>query len=190
MRTMIGFCMMVGVVLARLSAAQAATEVIRFQANNTFLNAASNDPVTGNSTSVGVTRELGQPGGPVYRIFYLVTNFETGLFLLGSGLLDAQDFQATPQGGSVFVDIHTVTLDMQIGDVPENGLIDVEWEGTGVQRQSGATFFEFDNVRGIIAGTDVTNTAEITGSVFGAPLVDPFGDIRMLRSGTVIITRI
>jgi hypothetical protein len=179
----------VGVIVAQLSAAQAATDVVRFPANNTFLNANSNDPVTGNSTSVGVTRELGASGGPVYRIFYLVSNFETGLFLLGSGVIDAQDFQVTPHGGSVFVDMKTVALDFQIGDVPANGLIDIDWEGTGVQRQSGSTFFQFENVRGIITGTDMSNPATITGSVFGAPLVEPFGDIRMLRSGTIVITR-
>jgi hypothetical protein len=188
MRTMIGF-FVVGVVLAQLTAAQAATEVIRFPANNAFLTANSNDPVTGTSTSVGVTQEVGHPGSPVYRVFYLISNFETGLFLFGSGLIDAQDFQISPQSGSLFVDINTITLDTQIGEVPENGLIDVEWEGTGASRQSGSTFFEFENVRGIIAGTDVTNPAEISGTVFGTPLVDPFGDIRMLRSGTVVITR-
>jgi hypothetical protein len=188
MRTVIGL-FTVGLVVAQLSAANAATDVLRFPANNTFLNAASNDPVTGNSTSVGVTRELGQSGGPVYRLFYLVSNADTGLFLLGSGVIDAQDFQATPQHGSLFVDINTLTLETQIGAVPANGIIDIEWNGTGAQRQSGATFFQFENVRGIIAGTDVTNVANITGSVFGTPLVDPFGDIRMLRSGTVVITR-
>jgi len=188
MKTVIGF-LMVGVVCAQLSTAQAATEVLRFSANNSFLNANSNDPVTGNSTSVGVVRVLGEPGGPEYRLFYLISNFETGLFLLGSGLIDAQDFQVNPQRGSLFVDINTVTLDTQVGDLPENGIIDVEWEGTGVQRQSGSVFLQRDFVLGIAAGTDVTNPAEITGSVFGTPLVDPFGDIRILHSGTIIITR-
>jgi hypothetical protein len=131
---------MVGVVLTQLSSAQAATEVARFPANNTFLTANSNDPVT-------------------------------------------------PQSASLLVDINTLTLDMLQGELPENGLIDVQWEGTGVQRQSGSTFFEGENVRGIFVGTSVTNDADITGSVFGTPLVEPFGDIRILHSAVIVITR-
>ena len=188
MRTVIGL-LMVGVVLTQLSSARAATEVARFPAHNTFLTANSNDPVTGTSTSVGVTRELGLPGGPVYRVFVLISNFDSGFFFFASGLIDAQDFQVNPHRGSLQVDINTITLDQLIGEVPENGVIDVEWEGTGTQRQSGSTFFEGENVRGIFVGTSVTNEADITGSVFGTPLVDPFGDIRILSSAVIVITR-
>jgi hypothetical protein len=188
MRSVIGL-FVVGVVGTQLSLAHAATEVARFPANNSFLTANANDPVTGTSTSVGVTRELGQPGGPVYRVFYLVSNADTGLFLFGSGLIDAQDFQVTPQSGSLHVDINTLTLDQQEGDVPGNGVIDVEWEGTGMQRESGSTFFEFENVRGLFVGTSVTNIADITGSAFGTPLVEPFGEIRILSSAVIVITR-
>ena len=73
-----------------------------------------------------MVRVLGEPGGPQYQLFYLITNFETGLFLFGAGLLDAQDFQVNAQRGSLFVDVNTLTLDTQIGEVPENGIIDVE----------------------------------------------------------------
>jgi hypothetical protein len=178
-----------GAVLAQLSSAQAATEVARFPAHNTFLNANSNDPVTGTSVSVGVTRELGAKGGPVYRVFYMISNADTGLFLFGTGLLDRQDFRVTPKRASLHVDINDLTLETQVGDLPENGVIDVQWEGTGTQREAGSTFFEFDNVRGIIVGTSMTNPAEITGSAFGTPLVEPFGEIRILSSAVVIITR-
>jgi hypothetical protein len=188
MRTLISL-FTTGVVLTQLASAHAATEVARFPAHNTFLSATSNDPVTGTTTSVSVTRELGQPGGPVYRLFYIVSNVDTGLFLLGSGLIDAQDFQVTPQQASLLVDVNTLTLDTQVGELPENGVIDVDWEGTGVQRESGSTFFEGENVRGIFVGTSVTNVADITGSVFGTPLVEPFGDIRILNSATIVITR-
>jgi len=187
MRTVIGFCM-VGAVLAQLSSAQAATEVARFPANNTFLNANSNYP-DGTSVGVGVTRVLGQPGGPRYELFYIVSNFEQGLFQFGSGLIDAQDFQVTPDGGSLFVDLNTVTLDQQVGDIPGDGIIDVEWEGTGSQRQAGAVFFESENVRGIVTGTTLTNPADITGSAFGTPLFEPFGEIRMLTTEVIVITR-
>jgi hypothetical protein len=188
MRTVIGL-FVIGVVLSQLSSAHAATEVARFPAHNTFLTAVSNDPVTGTSTSVGVTRELGLPGGPVYRVFFLMSNPDTGLFLFGSGLIDAQDFQVTPHQASLFVDINTLTLDTLVGEVPENGVIDVQWEGTGVQRDSGSTIFEDANVRFLFVGTSVTNTADITGSVFGVPLVEPFGDIRILNSAVIRITR-
>jgi hypothetical protein len=188
MRTVIGL-FVVGVVLMQLSSARAATEVARFPANNTFLTANSNDPVTGTSTSVSVTRELGLPGGPVYRVFYLISNADTGQFIFGGGLIDAQDFQVSPHRASLHVDINTITLDQQEGEVPENGVIDIEWEGTGTQRESGSTFFEFENVRGLFVGTSVTNLADITGTVFGTPLVEPFGDIRILHQAVIVITR-
>ena len=54
-------------------------------------------------------------------------------------------------------------------------------KGTGVQRQSGSVFLQGDFVLGVAAGTNVTNPAEVTGSVFGTPLVDPTGDIRILH---------
>jgi hypothetical protein len=188
MRTVIGV-FVVGVVLMQLSSVHAATEVARFPAHNTFLSATSNDPVTGTTIQVGVTRELGLPGGPVYRVFYIVSNPDTGLFLLGGGLLDAQDFQVTPQRASLHVDINTLTLDMQVGEVPENGVIDVEWEGTGMQQESGGTSIVSDNVRLLFVGTSMTNPADITGSAFGMPLIEPFGDIRILNSAVIVITR-
>jgi hypothetical protein len=192
MRSVFGV-LVVGAVFVQLSLmpspASAATEVARFPANNSFLVANSNDPVTGTSTSVGVTRELGFPGGPVYRVFYLVSNPDQGLFQFGTGLIDAQDFQITPHAASLNVDINTLTLDSQEGPLPENGVIDVEWEGTGVQREAGGTIFEFDNVRGVFVGTSLTTTADITGSVFGTALVDPFGDIRSLHQAVIVITR-
>jgi len=187
MRTLIGV-FVVGVMVAQLSSAHAATEVARFPAHNTFLSANSNDPVTGTSISVGVTRELGQPGGPVYRVFYIVSNPDTGLFLFGSGLIDAQDFQVTPQQASLNVDLNTLTLDTQVGEIPGNGIIDIEWEGTGAQRESGGTKFVSDNVQFIFTGTSMTNPADITGSAFGMPLVEPFGDIRILASALIVIT--
>jgi hypothetical protein len=187
MRTVIGL-LVVGAVLTQVSSANAA-EVARFPAHNTFLSAISNDPVTGTSTSVGVTRELGLPGGPVYRVFVLMSNPDTGLFLFASGLIDAQDFQVTPQRASLFVDINTIELDTLIGEVPENGVIDVQWEGTGVQRDSGVTISDEDFARFLFVGTSVTTTADITGSVFGVPLVEPFGDIRILNSAVIRIIR-
>ncbi|HET6150299.1 MAG TPA: hypothetical protein VFH68_22355, partial [Polyangia bacterium] len=120
MRTVIGV-LLIGVVVTQLSSAQAATEVARFPANNTFLSAISNDPVTGNSTLVLVTRELGHPGGPVDRLSVLISNADTSLFFFASGLIDGQDFQVTPHSASLFVDINTLTLDTLQGDLPENG---------------------------------------------------------------------
>src|SRR6185369_13167886 len=143
MRTVIGLSL-IGVVVTQLSSAQAATEVARFPAHNTFLSAISNDPVTGNSTSVLVTRELGQRGGPVYRVSVLISNADTGLFFFAAGLIDAQDFQVTPKRASLSVDINTLTLDMLQGQLPANGVITIQWEGTGVQRDSGGTIFDFD----------------------------------------------
>jgi hypothetical protein len=80
-------------------------------------------------------------------------------------------------------------LDTLIGEVPANGVIDVEWEGTGVQRDSGVTISDEDFARFLFVGTSVTNPADITGSVFGVPLVEPFGDIRILNSAVIRIIR-
>jgi hypothetical protein len=187
MRTLCGLVVVVAV-MAQLSTAKAATEVARFPANNSFLMANSNE-VDGTSRSVGVTRELTQSGGPVYRVFYLVTNFETGLFMLGSGLIDRQDFQITPHAASLDIDINAITLDTQIGDLPEDGQISVQWEGTDVQRISGGSVDVSDNIRFLFVGTSVDVTADITGSMFGTPLFEPFGDIRILSSAVIVITQ-
>jgi hypothetical protein len=187
MRTFIGLVVVIAV-MAQLSTAKAATEVARFPANNSFLVANSNEP-DGTSRSVGVTRELTQRGGPVYRVFYLVSNFETGLFMSGSGLIDAQDFQMTPHSASLDIDINTITLDMQVGDLPEDGQISVHWAGTDVQRISGGSVNVSDNIRFLFVGTSVDVTADITGSMFGTPLFEPFGDIRILSSAIIVITR-
>jgi len=188
MRTVIGV-FVVGVVLTQLSSVHAATEVARFPAHNTFLSASSNNEDTGTSISVGVTRELGLPGGPVYRVYYQISNFEAGLYQFGTALIDAQDFQVTPQRASLHVDINTLTLEGVVGDIPENGVIDVEWEGTGMHVESGGTISVSDNVKFLFVGTSMTNPADITGSVFGTTLVDPFGDIRIVTSAVIVITR-
>jgi hypothetical protein len=189
MRTFIGV-LLVGAVMAQVSTANAETEVVRFAAHNSFLMATSNEPDTGTTRSVMVTRELNQPGGPVYRVFYIVSNFDIGLFMLGSGLIDAQDVRITPGSASVDVDINAITLDFQIGDLPEDGRISIQWEATDeAQRISGGSFELHPGLRFNFVGTSLSAPADITGSVFGVDLVDPFGDIRILSSATIRITR-
>jgi hypothetical protein len=51
-------------------------------------------PVTGTSTGVFVSRELGQRGGPIYRVFYIVSQAD-GTTIFGGGLLDNDDFRIT-----------------------------------------------------------------------------------------------
>jgi hypothetical protein len=192
MRAFIG---VVGIVLGfavmgQLSTANAATEVARFPANNSFLSANSNDDVTGDSTSILVTRELTQAGGPVYRISYIISNSITGDFKFGTGLIDTKDVHFSAHSASVDVDINAITLDQQVGELPEDGVISIEWQGTDdVQRISGGSVNVSDNVRFLFVGTSVDITADITGSVFGTPLVDPFGDIRILSEAVIVITR-
>jgi len=188
MRTVTGL-LLVGVVMAQVSMAKAETEVVRFAAHNSFLMATSNDPTTGITRQVGVVRELNNAGGPVYRVFYIVSNFDIGLFLLGSGIIDAQDVRITPQSASVDVDINAITLDFQIGDVPEDGRINIRWEATELQRIAGGSFELDPNVRFNFVGTALDAPSDITGTVFGEQLVDPFGDIRILSSATIRITR-
>lgn len=178
-------------VIGQLSTANAATEVARFPANNSFLSAVSNDDATGDSTSILVTRELTQPGGPVYRISYLISNSITGDFKFGSGVIDTKNVQISAHSASVNVDINAITLDEQFGALPANGVIKINWQGTDdVQRISGGGPVEVSgNVRFLFTGTVVDITANITGSVFGTPLVTPFGDIRILSEAVIVISR-
>jgi hypothetical protein len=179
---------MVGAVVVPLSLAQAATEVVRFPANNTFANVVSNDPVTGTATGVFVTRAKGSAGGPVDSIFFIISRPD-GTNTFGAGTLPQGAFQVSGHTASLEVDINAITLDFQEGEIPENGLITADWLATDVQRISGAAKFEFDNVMALFVGTGADVASDAAGEVFGVPMVDPVGSLRLLHQGLIIVTK-
>jgi hypothetical protein len=186
MRKIVGLIVVLGAVVAQRATAQAATEVAHFPANNRFATAISNAP-DGTSTGVFATREIGQPGGPVDTVAVIISRPD-GSFTLAIGVLPQGAFQFTSQSASLDVDLNAITLDTLIGELPENGVVSVDWDGTDTQRTAGNSVSEFDNVRVIFSGVSTAVVADVDGTVFGVPLVEPFGDLRQLSQQVTVIT--
>jgi hypothetical protein len=182
----VGRVVVLGVVVAQLSMAQAATEVAHFPANNRFANAVSNAP-DGTSTGVFVTREIGGSGGPVDRIGFIISRPD-GIVTFGTGVLPSGAFHFNAHSASLDVDINAITLDTSIGDIPEDGVISIDWEGTDTQRTAGNNVADFGNLRVIFAGVTTAVVADVTGTVFGVPLADPVGDLLKLSQQVTVIT--
>jgi hypothetical protein len=187
MRKIVGLVLGLGAVVAELSVVQAATEVAHFPANNRFASATSNAP-DGSSTSVFVSREIGQPGGPVDTVS-VITSQPDGSFTLAVGVLPQGAFQFSAQSASLDVDLNAITLTTLIGELPENGVVSVDWDGTETTRTAGNSVLEFDNVRVIFSGVRTAVVADVTGTVFGVPLVSPVGDLLALSQQVTVITR-
>ena len=187
MRKIIGLAVLVGGVIAQLSLAQAATEVLRLPANNQFISAVSTDPVTGLTTGVFVTRVLGEPGGPVDTVTVIVSS-ET-VFNLASGVLPQGAFQVSARSASLDVDINAITLDTVIGELPANGVISLDWQGDDIQRTAGNAKFDLGNGQAVIVGTRTEVAADLTGTIFGAPPADDaIGSISAVRMAVIVIT--
>jgi hypothetical protein len=167
--------------------AQAATEVAHFPANNRFASANSTAP-DGTSTGVFVSREIGKPGGPVDTVSVIISRPD-GSFTFAMGVLPQGAFHYTAQSASLDVDLNAITLDTLIGEIPANGVVSVDWDGTSTTRTAGNSVQEFGNVRVIFAGVRTAVVADVTGTVFGAPLVDPIGDLLALSQQVTVITR-
>ena len=187
MRKLSGVVAFVGAVIAPVCLAQASTEVARYPANNTFVTAVSNDDVTGISTGVFVSREIGQSGGPIDRIGVIISQ-GSNLIFFGGGTLPSGAFHVNAKSASVSVDLHNITLDFQSGDVPANGVVTANWAATDVQHDAGNSKYTFGNVQILFVGTGTDATAAITGSVFGTPLAAPFGSLRFVREAYIVIT--
>jgi len=186
MHKIVSCVVVLGAVVAQLGMAKAATEVAHFPANNRFATAISNAP-DGTSTGVFVTREITQPGGPVDTVAVIISRPD-GSFTLAIGVLPQGAFHFTPRSASLDVDLNAITLDTLIGELPENGVVSVDWDGTDTERTAGNSVSEFDNVRVIFSGVTTAVVAEVAGTVFGLPLVDPFGDLRQLSQQVTVIT--
>jgi hypothetical protein len=177
---------LVGAVIVPLSLAQAATEVLQLRGNITTVSATSVDPATEISTTVFVARENGSRG-PIDRIFYMIFRPE-GTSTIGFGALPQGAFQVSAHSASLDVDVNAIGL-VQEGDIPENGVITVDWAPNDVFRFSGSTKSQVDNVLLLLTGTGVTMPSDIVGEVFGVPLDAPFGEVTILRNGIIAITK-
>lgn len=171
--------------LAPFSSARAA-DVLHFKSDGKSANAIVDDPATGASTAIFVSRE-DVPGKPVYRIFYVVSGPDVP-FALGSGLLPAGSFSISAKNASLDVDMNDVAFDFQVGEIPDDSIISIDWHATGVERVSGNTFFEFPGGRAIFTGTSTNMPASVVGDVFGVPLVNPTGSMMILHQSAVIQT--
>ncbi|HEY7375222.1 MAG TPA: hypothetical protein VIF57_23875 [Polyangia bacterium] len=178
----------VGAVIAPLAIARASTEVMHIKANNTFANAVSSDPATGSSIGVFVTREKGNKGGPVDTIFFVISS-ASGEFVFGGGTLPKGAFHADAHSASLDVAVSDIAFTSQAGEIPPDGVISIDWQATDVTRTSGNTKFEFGNVKVNFVGTGASSPAEISGTVLGASLISPTGDLTSLHQGTIIVTK-
>jgi len=190
-RKVLSGLVLVGAVLVSLSQAQAATEVMRLPASNTFANAFGTDPVTGISSAVFVTRHKTDRGGPVDTLVYS-TVLPDGTFVSGGGDLPRGAFHVDGHVASVDVDIHDMVLDpnLQSGPVPENGQIHVVWDKTGVERTSGSSQFNAGSIHVIFEGTSNTAQSDVDiSNLFGSNLTSEFGDVRTLNSAIIVIMK-
>lgn len=186
MRKIFGL-VLVAAVVAPLSLARAATEVQRFPANNTFANAISVEP-DGTTTGVFVSRNKGSKGPVVDQIFVIVS-LPDGTSTFFGGTLPIGAFHVSVHSASLNVDIHDITLTSSSGDLPANGVIGVNWTRTSQTRMSGSVQFNFGNIHAIISGTRLTVVSKVAGSVFGEPLVDPFGEVDTVTQSVIVITK-
>ena len=186
MRKIFGLALVAAVVVP-LSQARAATEVMRLPANNTFADAISNDP-SGVTTGVFVSRNKGSKGPVVDSIFFIISQPD-GTSTFGSGTLPTGAFHVDAHSASLNVDINDITLDFSSGDLPADGVISIDWTRTSQTRMSGSVQFNFDNIHAVIAGTRLTVVSDVDGSVFGVPLVDPFGEVDTVTQSVIVITK-
>src|SRR4051812_14836881 len=161
-----------------------AAEVTRLPANNMFANAVSTDEA-GTSTGVFVTREKGK--GTVDSIFVIISSPSGASFI--SGTLPKGAFHADAKSASLDVDISEIIVSFESGDLPETGLISVDWHATDVTRISGNTKFEFDNTHVNIVGTSASSPANVVGSVLGTDMVAATGDLSTTKQAVIIITK-
>src|SRR5262245_6929384 len=174
-----------GALLLPVSLAQAA-EVIHSQAHGVFLTALSSDPDTGANSAVFISREEGNPA--VYRIFYGV-NLADGTSMPGTGLMPKGAFHVSAKKASLDVDLNDVTMDFQIGDIPEDSVISVDWAATGNgDRESGAVKSDFGGgIELKTVGTTVTRPADAAGTIFGAPFDADSAEMREVHQGRIIM---
>ena len=160
--------------IAPLAAARAA-EVTKISSNNLFAGANSEDPTTHAVTSVFVSREKGK-GAPRDSIFVVVAG-PSGFSLI-SGTLPSGALKINKKTASVDVAFGDIAVIDQVGTFPADGVVSVAWDAQDVERTSGDTVLDGGpGVRIHIHGHRTFAFADIEGSVNGAALIAPTGDI-------------
>jgi hypothetical protein len=184
------------VALSHTAAVDASTEVFHSRGNNSFATAISNPP-GGPSQLVGVVRDNSTPGGgPITELGFYYTD-PNGCFFGGTGAIPNDTFHVSASSASLDVDLSTlppgtISFFTSCPDVPPpNGVISVSWAPNGSTRTSGNNSITEGNLTFRFVGTRVDMPSNISGTLFGTALVDPynFSYISLLHNSVIIIER-
>lgn len=159
-----------------------AAEVTDLYTNNLFASAVTTDEA-GNSIGVFVTREKGK-GAPRDSVFVIFSD-TIGNSSSIRGTLPTNALKITANKASLDVDIDDIAVIEESGTLPD-GVITVAWVATDVTRTSGNTKLQLGNTTVSFVGTSTSSPANITGTVLGAPLVAPTGDISLAHTSVII----
>lgn len=158
--------------------AQAASVVFKSSANTDFATAVSN-PTNGPSQLVAVSRSVGDGGRVTTFLGYYYTD-PSGCFFSGYGTIPNQSFSFNAGSASLYLDTSTLpegTLAYYTtcpDADPPTGVIQVTWTATGSTRTAGASSSTYGNTTFRYTGTTLQNIVDMSGSLFGTALVDPY----------------
>ena len=155
-----------------------AADVTQIYTNNLFADANSFDPATGTTVSVSVTRVKGK-GAPVDTLSAIVVG--PAGFATIQGTLPKNALHITTKAASLEVDVADLTDVVNMG-FPAQGVISVDWHAIGGERTSGGHLQKSGKMIFNFVGTDTFSDAEVSGTFFGADLVDPTGDIHLAHT--------
>lgn len=169
--------------MAPLAVARAA-EVTNLLTNNLFAGANSTSADGLTTTSVFVTREKGK-GAPRDSIFVGISGPSGFSFI--SGTLPKNALKINKKKASVDVVIGDIVPTGETGDLPDNGVVSVEWNANDVERTSGDVIL--DGGPGVtihIHGHRTFAPADIDGSVLGTSMDNATGDISTVHDNVQI----
>jgi hypothetical protein len=176
--------------------ARAAEVLYQFTNNVMFATAISNPPNGDPSQAVFVTRAVMPSAGlTTFVSFYYTT--PDGCFIAAGGYVPNTLFHVNANGASLGVDTSTLpegtiqTFFSSCGASAPSGLISVTWTVTGSERTSGSSASQFGNVTYRFSGTRREDVSNISGTLFGTQLIDPFplSYISTLHNTAIFIER-
>src|SRR5438552_4605723 len=181
--------------LSHSAAVDASTEVFRSKGNNNFALANSNPPI-GPSQLVSVVRDNSTSAQRKTNLGFYYTD-PNGCFFLGNGTIPDGAFHVSTSSASVDIDTCTLpqgTLSFfsSCPDVPPPcGVISVSWTPIGSTRTSGNDSFQFGDLTFRFVGTRLEEPSNISGTLFGTLLIDPFplSSISLLHNSVIVIER-
>jgi hypothetical protein len=182
MQTKIAGLVLAVSLIAPLSAARAA-EVTNLLTNNMFAGANST-AADGTTTSVFVTREKGK-GAPRDSIFVGISGPSGFSFI--SGALPNGALKINKKKASVNVVLGDIVPTGESGDLPDNGVVSVQWTAGDVERTSGNVVI--DGGPGVtihIHGHRTFAPSDIDGSVLGTAMDSATGDISTVHDNVQI----